>query len=711
MYSGDYKPALDHFTRALQIARETHDANNEVAWLNDIGNIFYFQGRYSDAMAQYEEATRLIQWAGDTTWAGSRRQLTTANIAILYQTLGQYEQALSLFNALLQSRQQLPPKEQAQLLTNIGVLRRRLGDPIKALDAYHAAQALYRRAAHRDGEILLLNNIGIVEAMDLRDSPAAISTFSKALRLATESHDRPRIVHACLYRGEALYRAGRINDSATDFETALAAATPLGEHEEEWKALHGLARIALDRGDRDRGTRLLLRAAQIIESMRAGLGGSALRSTFLADKRDVYDLLIENTAAADQVFHYMEQSRARTLRDRMELKTQPDLAVLARTLPDDTATVEYWVRESSAAALWITNKQTGLVRWELTSKDRSALAALPSSLSDRTRADWRDTAQTVAGRLLSGIPALSDPRIRKLRIIPDGALTQIPFEALPFEAGLLIDRFTISYSPSASALLQRRTQSRLRWPWQTTIEAFADPAPGPASGAAIELRSWPRLPEAVSEVTSIARILGGQSALHIGADARKRFLDQLLGTPVLHFATHAFADLENPDLSYVLLAPATPSQRFDYLFLREVASLPLTGVELATLSACQTETGKSVPGEGAQGFSRAFLAAGVPSVVASLWSVGDKATAALMIRFYSHLTVGQNKAEALRQAKLEFLREPRAAHPANWAAFIIAGDSDSRLPYIISWGCFAAVPAISVFVVLVMIRMRRVRKA
>lgn len=113
MYSGDYSIALEHFTEALRIAREAHDTENEIGWLNDIGNNYYFQGRYSDAMARYEEAQRLVEASGSTSWSGSRRQLTTANIAILYQTLGQYEQALSLFTALLQSKQELLAQQQA----------------------------------------------------------------------------------------------------------------------------------------------------------------------------------------------------------------------------------------------------------------------------------------------------------------------------------------------------------------------------------------------------------------------------------------------------------------------------------------------------------------------------------------------------------------------------------------------------------------------
>src|SRR5205807_4020503 len=185
-------------------------------------------------------------------------------------------------------------------------------------------------------------------------------------------------------------------------------------------------------------------------------------------------------------------------------------------LPRDAAILEYWLGESAAAVLWIANGQHGLVRWKLTRTDLDALAALPLTLSDRTREDWRDAAQSVAKQFLSRIPALADPSIRKLRIIPDGAFAQIPFEALPFESGLLIQRFTISYSPSAAALLQTGRKSRLRWPWQTTLEAFADPAPG-SGAASVELasRSWQRLPEAPGEVTSIARILGGESALHL----------------------------------------------------------------------------------------------------------------------------------------------------------------------------------------------------
>src|SRR5262249_38722800 len=153
-----------------------------------------------------------------TPWLASRRQLTAANTAILYQTLGQYDRALALYNDLLNSGQALSPQEQAQLLANVGVLRRRLGDPQKALDTYRAAQALYQKAGHRDGEIAVLNDIGILQAKDLKDYDAAVQTFTTAFEQARQAGDRPLMVHSRMYRGEAYFRAGRLRESAADFE-------------------------------------------------------------------------------------------------------------------------------------------------------------------------------------------------------------------------------------------------------------------------------------------------------------------------------------------------------------------------------------------------------------------------------------------------------------------------------------------------------------
>jgi CHAT domain-containing protein len=72
------------------------------------------------------------------------------------------------------------------------------------------------------------------------------------------------------------------------------------------------------------------------------------------------------------------------------------------------------------------------------------------------------------------------------------------------------------------------------------------------------------------------------------------------------------------------------------------------------------------------GLTRAFIYAGSPSVIASLWSVDDEATRALMVSFYSHLGKGLPQADALRLAQIDVRRD--YPHPYYWAGFVLTGD-------------------------------------
>lgn len=520
----------------------------------------------------------------------------------------------------------------------------------------------------------------------MKDFRAATATFTTALKRAQEAGDRPLVIHARLYRGEAYFRDNRLDESAQDFKAAATDAATMGEREEEWKAEFGLARIALRKNDRLRGTELLKHSVTLIESLRSNMTNSSLRSAFLADKHDVYDLLIENSTNASEMFTYMEQSRARTLTDRIRQSHLASLEDAARELPDDTALVEYWMGDTSFAILWIFHGRSGILRRDLSPEERRTMIGIPALLADAKRTDWIDALGPSARKLLAGIPPLQDPLVKRLIIVPDRFLSALPFEALPFLSGLLIDRFTVSYLPASGILAANSTRKRaIRWFWQSSLEAFADPAPSDSRNPEpVNSQEFSRLPEAAREIGGIAESIGGRAALYSGASAVKARLLRHRDAPLLHFATHAFADLDNPDLSYILLAPSSSAQRYDYLFLKEVGDLPLKNVGLVTLSACQTGIGKDVPGEGIESFTRSFLAAGVPSVVTSLWAVPDRATSELMIRFYSRLAKGESVADALRGAKLEFIHsKTTAAHPSNWAAFVLTGDGRAQVPYVI----------------------------
>jgi CHAT domain-containing protein len=145
---------------------------------------------------------------------------------------------------------------------------------------------------------------------------------------------------------------------------------------------------------------------------------------------------------------------------------------------------------------------------------------------------------------------------------------------------------------------------------------------------------------------------------------------------ILHFATHAVADTQHPELSGLVLsqvdAEGKPQEGF--VSLPDIYDLDLNA-DLVVLSGCRTALGKEVRGEGLMGLTRGFQYAGAPRVVASLWQVQDRATAELMTRFYramwrDHLP----PAAALRKAQRSLRRDPRYRGPYSWAGFVIQGD-------------------------------------
>jgi CHAT domain-containing protein len=125
-------------------------------------------------------------------------------------------------------------------------------------------------------------------------------------------------------------------------------------------------------------------------------------------------------------------------------------------------------------------------------------------------------------------------------------------------------------------------------------------------------------------------------------------------------------------------ATATDGANDGVLTAGEVASLDLEGVQIVTLSACESGLGIPVTGEGVLGLERAFHIAGAQVVVMSLWAVDDRATRAWMSDFYRSLLLGHHDAaEAARAASRAALQRLRATgaptHPGAWAMFVPSG--------------------------------------
>lgn len=733
LYRGEYSAARDHFQQALALSRSINYRQGEVDLFNNLGTVFNFQGRYLDALESYEAAMDRVNRAADEPWAARSRQFTTNNLATLFQRLGRDEKALELYRQLQQAPQAMKASEEAQLYANLGVMYRRLGDPVKALEVYRQAEATFARRGHRDGQLGVLINIGNAQALDLGDVASALESFTKALALAEQTQNRRKAMQAHLYRGESFFRLNQRDPARKEFDAALAAARELGTSEEEWKALYGLGRAAQRAGETAPAADYFRQAIARIESIRSKLQLSRLTEDFFGDKRNVYDSLIElslNNPDPAELFDLMERSRARAFQDRLQ-DSAPGNADPVRTLRLDevrslldpaTLLLEFWTGPSSTAVVWVTHEGSGIARERFSPPDLEEISALSREPAAGAGPTWESHSGRLGKLLLSGIEPLARSGLQHLLIVPDGALDALPFEALRLDAdrsSLLVERFDVSYLPYSSILQRQPPVPGRRWhpPWNRQVLAFGDPAtagrPHPnLVEVFLEDESRRPLPTSGEEVRAIARIISGRSEIHLAGDDLKKYLLQggARGAPILHLSTHATADTDNPERSRILFSSENKDGRPDYLFLREVYDLDLRGVELATLSACDTERGKMIRGEGMQGFSRALLSAGSRAAVTTLWRVADQPTSELMKQFYHALGQGETKAQALRLAKLKFLHSgDPLAHPRHWAAFVLNGDGLHPVTRAISWNVLL-MPLTGALILLFVVAHRRARE-
>lgn len=726
--AGNYPEAAAELDLGLKLTAETGNAQTAVLILNNLGIVYYYQAKYSEALRTYESALQYVEKSSTESWSATWRQFTLLNLATLYQRLGNDQRAIKTYNDVLAHPEAITPRDLGHINANIGALYRRLGDAKQALQFYDYADEYYAKEKDVDGELGVLKNSGIVLALDLGRLPDALKTFDRVRALAAQTNNQREAMQALLYRGETLYRMNKLQEAEKEFNAALAEADKLGTVEEQWKAVNALGRIALKDGQRTAAEARFRDAIQRIESLRSQLQLSRLKADFLADKRDAYDALIKlllerNDAAA--AFEFMERSRARVFQDRFfGAKLSPDaltLRSIQARLDPQTALIEFWAGAKGVATVWVTRETAGISQSHFSGTEMDALQRFVTGLPDNLSNDWQKDFQKISSMLPKDIAPFTQDRYSHVLIVPDGFLSLLPIELLPTSSGRpLLESRDVTYMPSAVLLLRGALQkaSATRLPWQQQLVGFGDPAV--IGGGESSLTSAPRgeisgsLPASGEEIRGIARMSAGRTKLFLGADDRKPtfFASTHSGAALLHVSTHAVADMDDPERSRLLFSPDEPGQPNNYLFLKELYDLDLRGTSLATLSACDTERGRLVPGEGIQAFSRALLAAGSRSALTTLWRVPDEPTSQFMQHFYFYLLKKhQSKAEALRLTKLEFLHSgTELSHPRYWAAFVLNGDGAEPVPRFIPWQALAIPVPIIALTVFIYLRARRRKK-
>ena len=338
-----------------------------------------------------------------------------------------------------------------------------------------------------------------------------------------------------------------------------------------------------------------------------------------------------------------------------------DLGTVRSSLPPDATLIEYFIARGTVFVCVVDHHRLEIVRLAAAGKARKLhrflqfqlSRSIPGGPDDRAPALVEEATQAHLADLYAVLIGPIRHRLRgdQLVIVPHGFLHYVPFHALHDKEHYLVDRFTISYAPSAEVF------------HLCSIKETASENASLVLGVADH-----RAPHILEEARAVAESLPNPTLL-LGEDATIEAL-RLHGARCrfLHIATHGLFRRDNPMFSAIELG-TTRLSLFD-LYDLELAA------ELVVLSGCGTGLGTVFGGEELVGLTRGLLYAGAKSLLVTLWDVHDASTAAFMRRFYEHLTAGSEPARALRQA----MRDLREEYPSPyyWAPFILVGQPASR---------------------------------
>jgi CHAT domain-containing protein len=327
-------------------------------------------------------------------------------------------------------------------------------------------------------------------------------------------------------------------------------------------------------------------------------------------------------------------------------------------LDEETTLVSYFVTAEKTLAFVITRESLQVVELPVQQRELEKAVTLfrdfPSL--DNTPPNLRQLHKWLIAPIKS---YLKTPYVG---IIPHGALHNLPFAALTDGKRYLGDNHMLFYLPSVSALRYIRQNQK---PGGGRLLALAY---GEGEGL-------PFLRYANDEAQAVAKLYGANARIGAAATA-SAFRASAGDYDILHLVSHYQPNSITPLFSSLILAPGEDAN--GSLELHEVYGMELKKADMVVLSVCQSNSGAHSRGDDITGLSRAFLYAGAPTVISSLWNVDDRATSELMTSFYKRLQEGMSKAAALRAAQAETRAKPEYTHPYYWAGFVLIGQPGTR---------------------------------
>jgi len=731
---GRYAEAMTYFQKSIKISEERGSATNknELAFpLDGLGALYLYQGRYDQALEHYHKSLKLREEINNKFGIGT----TLNNIGAVYKSQGLYEQALEWYQKSLKLYEEINGKEGvATVLGNIGVIYHRQGRSDLAFEYQRKSLQLREEMGHRLGICVTYKNLGRLY-QDKGSYPEMLEISRRAARMAEEINAPEELWGAQELIGRALRALGQPVQARESFLDAIATIESLrhqvaggGQQQQSflenklspWLGMIDLlvsqkeyaealsfaerskARVLLDTLQAGRSSlrqSLSPQERQSEEEQRLRLVSlnSQLTSELRRDKPDpsrVADLksCIEKARLEYETLEtglYVAHQELKVNRGEASIINADELAAM---LPDATSALLEYVVTDEATFLFVVTKPPGQTAAEIKvftiPIKQTDLAKQVESFRQRLaerNLGVRAPAHKLYDLLLKPAQSLLSGK-SNLVIVPDDRLWELPFQALLDERDrYLIERSAVSYAPSLTVLREMRARSdkRRAEPSSSTLLALGNPLIGQETveRARLTLRDekLSPLPEAETEVRALGRLYGARrSKVYVGAEAREDRLKAEAGQArIIHFATHGVLNNAAPLYSYLALAQGDKNED-GLLEAWELMELDLKA-DLAVLSACETARGRTSAGEGVIGLTWALFVAGTPATVVSQWEVESASTRDLMLGFHRQLQAPRavaklTKAESLRRAALNLMKNPDTNHPFYWAGFVLVGD-------------------------------------
>ena len=704
---GDRAQALDYYERALTIHRETGERSGEAITLNNIGLLLQAQGDYDTALSYYLQVLPILQSVGSRAFEAT----TLNNIAGVYDGLGNYGETLNYLDRSLALYREVGDRAgEAATLNNIGGTYGKLGYTDEALTYLNRALPMMREVGDRANEAAVLHLIGQVRRTR-GELPAALEAVEATIAIVEQL--RSEIGSADL-RTSYFATVQEYYRLQIDILMQLHGQNPgegydvrafnVSERTRARTLIELLAEANLDISenidpalrDRERDLRQQLQTldAQRVDRLQATADRDEIAAIVDEFDRQTTAVLRELDALASQLRQTDPAYAALQYPEPLELAQVRD-----RVLDADTTLVQYALGDERSY-VWVVTRD-GFESFTLAGRDEIETAAREFYASvDRAGNPIATARKATALSELILAPIAHKLTTERLLIVPDGQLHQIPFSALatPNTDGyqpLLVEHEIVS-APSSTVIATNRETMGDRAPAPRRLAVLADPvftasdprvtgqpAAAPSENRDIEralrdfdLNAIARLPHTKIEAEQLLALAGGgkTAAFDFSADRDWVTNNAASSYQYVHFATHGFANSENPELSGLVLSllDENGNSQNGFLRLADIFNLNMPA-EMVVLSACQTGLGENVGGEGVVGLTRGLMYAGAERTVLSLWNVSDEKTAELMVAFYANIWEGgMTPVAALRQAQLAMWEAGN--HPYYWAAFGVQGE-------------------------------------